>query len=599
MANSGDLGTSPTSQYKAAGDLLAAVVALNNEMQNTAQRSCYEPYLLKLKMAVMPYRPNLGYDLHTRISFTDSQASDHLRPLMPADLAAMQPEAIKQAQQMRQSNPCLGKAHVPVVVPLLAADDLQMATRAKANEEALQIGLAVNLMVHGVGASASANKVNQTLHAILSNEMSSSLTVSREIDNTLYVRIAAGNVASGEPSLVGQTYDILVLLLVPHGYFAGDRETTISIASLTEFRNALTGDILAGRSAPALLERATPLVGPFLGDTGKTVWAQMSDGEKVGVIQKLVEPVQRGNYADFLKGLTTTGKVHPDPEHPDDRTKDVVQPLFNAGYGSILWTSLGVLTSDSAFKTTLVELPRPAKIRTSPQDAFVMDDGKDNAIAVLNGIAGYSAGSLRPTLHVVPLDKNKKPQSVVIVPTQSAAFDNGSQALTLTFPSLTKLGITDTAIDGNTIDLALAPCDASKLLCPSFDKGQPSVSYVAHVVKATPNSTKPAAFTITAASPIVVIQKDSEGVGHASVTVAKLPATETATMAISGTDVQTATDAKGVALPLTSDGYTVSANGTYTFGFHNLSKDDVISFTGTEVKNGAKLGTTPLTLRAK
>jgi hypothetical protein len=595
MANSGDLGVDPVLQYKAANYLYQSVQLLNREVQAAATRKCYEPYVVKLKLAVMPYRPNLGYDLHTRISFNDTGEAGHFGPLDAVGFAKVPANDQTVYNQMRSSDACIGEGHVPIVVPMLAADDLQMATRSKAVEEAQQIGLALNFMIHGVGGNAGFNKANQRLNAILNNELSSSLTISREADNTLYIRIGANNVASGEPSLIGQTYDIALLLLVPHGFFAGEGATTVGISTFTEFRDATNGAVLGRRTSEARIARANQLLEPFLSQVGSDVtWAQLTIGEKQWVIDRLVTPVQEGNYFNFVSALADPLAGCPGT-CPNKAT-----PLTVAFEGAApsLWTALSALIADSPFKTTLLELPDAVDIRTSTQDVFVQDDGKDNATVLITGISGYSPGSLRPVLHIVPVDDKGRSQSLVTVPVQAAGYDASARSLTLTFPSLAKLGIKKTAPNGNTLDISPTACDETKRNCPTLDGARSAVSYVAHMVATTPASKKPAAFTMAPAAPTIVIQKDGEGLGHAAIVVTKLPKGNTAAIAVAGAEVLSAVNSAGVALSLSDDGYGITSNGTYTFALRGLRDDSNVTFTGQELKNGSKLGTTPLSVRA-
>ena len=66
---SATLGLDPVLKYKAANFLLQQVQLLNEEIDNAASRSCYVPYVVKTKLAVMNYRPRLPYSVHTHIGF--------------------------------------------------------------------------------------------------------------------------------------------------------------------------------------------------------------------------------------------------------------------------------------------------------------------------------------------------------------------------------------------------------------------------------------------------------------------------------------------------------------------------------------------------
>lgn len=589
-APTGDLGIDPVLQYKAANYLYQSVQLLNREVQAAAQRSCYEPYVVKLKLAVMPYRRNLGYDLHTRIGFFPNTEKNPYGPLSQENAPAF--------ASIRATEACKGLGHVPVAVPLLAADDLQMAVRAKAIEEAQQIGLALNAMVSGVGVAAGANRLNQTLRGILNHDLSSSLTVSRETDNTLYVKIAANNAASGEPSLVGQTYDVAVLLLIPRRFFAEDTATTVAVTTYTEFRNAFDGSVLARRSEQALVARATGLLIPFLQTAAqRDVWTGVGFDDQLAFIRRVSGPLQRGDYAAFL-----TAVAGPVGHCGAPCAGPAVQRLFEDdqafALGQTLWTALSAVNADSAFKSSVVELPRPAPITTAEQDIFLQDDGKEVATAVVSGLGGYTAGSLKATLRITPLDAAGKAQSLVVVPAQAMAFDPAMQALTLTFPSLAKLGLRKTSSSGSSLELALAPCDRARRLCPALNGAAGAASYAVRVVAASAAAAKSAGFSLTAATPTIVIQKNSEGLGHAALKITKLATGRAAVLSTSGAEVLSVVDASGAIVPTTIDGHQVNQNGTYTFAFRGLRDDATVTITGQETSNGAKVGTTLVNLRA-
>ena len=69
------LSLDPLLKYKAAYYLnQEEVQLLNQEIDNAAVRECFEPYVVKLKLAVMTYRPHLAYSVHTRVAFVPQQS---------------------------------------------------------------------------------------------------------------------------------------------------------------------------------------------------------------------------------------------------------------------------------------------------------------------------------------------------------------------------------------------------------------------------------------------------------------------------------------------------------------------------------------------
>jgi hypothetical protein len=305
-ALAGSLSVDPVVKYKAAAYLNQEVQLLNQEIDNAAVRECFVPYVVKLKLAVMNYRPYLAYSIHTRISFvsestgeappTSSEVLQAAKVLRAAGLLAPGKgpapaaeaevfsedqksrllQAAKQVQAASVAPKCLDTSHTPVVVPFLVADDMQVALKSQASEVAKQIAFALNFMIHGVGGNAGLNNVSAALTSISSQDLSSALTVARDNDSTLYIHIAPNNQASGQPSLVGQTYDVAVLLLVPRRYFVrrGDEldPARMSLVTYTEFRDASSGERLAVRPDDRYLADLDRVVAPFLGS--RTHWWQ-------------------------------------------------------------------------------------------------------------------------------------------------------------------------------------------------------------------------------------------------------------------------------------------------------------------------------------
>ena len=583
MTNGGDLGVDPVLQYKAANYLQQAVQLLNTEILHAATRRCYVPYVTKLKVAVMSYQPDMGYDLHTRISFFRHEP----------DTAAAAP-AVAAAANSCPTTP----SGIPVVVPLLAADDLQMATKAKAIEEAQQIGLALSAMVHGVGASASFNKVNQKIQAILNNQMSSSLTVSQESENTLYVRIAASNLASGQPSLVGQTYDIAALVLVPYGYLS-DADPLLDISSYTEFRNANDGTILPGGDHSAIVTRADRMAKLFLTEmTGsQDRWNALIDSDKYCAAVTLGHLIQASRYEGFVAQLHGSFANAPCMSEAGKTFFFYSDEATAKAYSHTLWANLSSLLADNSIKTSLLRLPRTPSVHVEPTlnpDLLATDDGSASTTMMVTGVTNYAAGSLLAKLVVVqpgtPAVKKLPavPAVTYTIPASTMTYDATVQVLGITFPSLKKLGITAGSGEQK---LVLTPnsCTDTQMPCPTLNGGSTAVNLDTKVVTTSGATTTPAAFTLTSLSPSIVVQKDSTG--QALIKLAKLPSKESAVISVTG-GVTAVHDPAGATVSLGSDGYTLAANGVYTFDFKNLMRGASVTFSGQEMKGTTKLGTT-------
>jgi len=584
MANSGNLDIDPVLQYKAANYLQQSVQLLNNEIQKVAQRTCYIPYVVKLKLAVMPYRPNMGYDLHARMSFFRDDAALSTNAVVPLTSYAL-------------GDGCKYTSLVPVVVPLLAADDLQMAANARSIEEAQQIGLALSAMINGVGGNAGFNKANQKMQAILNNQLSSSLTVSLVNENTLYVRVAASNAASGQPTLTGQTYDVAVLVLVPRTYFADTGPVTMNIDTYSEFRNSNTGDILAPTTDRSIIDRMDRTMRLFLArsDPARFArWGTLSDGQKICVAQALSARIQNSDFDGFRASMAT----------PLDKCEAPKGAKFidfgmnsDAISGRVFWTAMSALLADNSIKTSRLELPGAAQVNIPYQEALIIDDGSSNATVVLQGIVGYRPGSLIAHLDL-PKPGAPKGSKMAIdyinIPPSSINYSPLAQTLTLTFPSLKKLGLS-VGSPNDVLVFAPMPCDPATL-CPRLNgekAGGNSYGLGVKYAALSSASNTPAAFSLTSLSPTIVVKR--EATGYAQVKLSKLPKGETAVVNPS-VGASSVIDPTGTVVPLSDDGYVLKQNGVYIFNFGNLSAPGAVVFPAQEMKGTVKLGTANLTI---
>ncbi len=127
-APSGALGLDPGLKYEAANYLLQKVQLLNQQIDNAAARSCFVPYVVKLKLAIMNYRPRLPYSVHAHIAFNYNGAlnSETRRSVdYPGGLTKASNELAPECHQFGVN---------PAVIPFLAADDLQIALHSRAAE---------------------------------------------------------------------------------------------------------------------------------------------------------------------------------------------------------------------------------------------------------------------------------------------------------------------------------------------------------------------------------------------------------------------------------------------------------------------------------
>jgi hypothetical protein len=577
VALTGDAGLDPILKYQAAAALYQAVQLMNREVQLAASRRCFMPYLVRLKLTVVPYRRNLPYDLHARISFFSDNATLSKSP--SPQLSQGSPEGPLTIETRPASPPprsatsaskdgCDNAKELPQVLPLLVTDDLERALKLRAVETARQIGLALSFMYQGVGGSLGANRVTQALDAISGQDINTRLTVTRLSDNTLYTRIGAAYQATAGAALVGQTNDISLILLVPRGYFGDDAAPapSIDVYAFTEFRDAIGGTVLGDRPASSLLPLVDAALERVIGGRYPDVfaaWRATPVATRETIARKLAGAIQRSHYGDFAKVLSETQLV--------DRHGTPVAVATGGGssrslgeaivdYHLAFWTSLTGILADSPFKTAFVELPRPPSIVLPEQTALVLDDTKDRAQVHLQSLRGLPNRWLVATLAIKT--KDTPPQARHLVP-QAIGFDPATRVLTLTFPSPARWGLAQ--VDAAVSELLLAVNCPPTLLCGTVDRARFPVSY------ATPKAADAAPGVSATAEVTQIVAKD--GAGSAVVTVDKLE-DDHILLTVTGAEVRAVTDAGGARLPVAKRQVKVLKGqaGPLTFELFNLHR---------------------------
>jgi hypothetical protein len=656
-ALSGGLSLDPVLTHKAAAYLNQEVQLLNQEIDNAAVRECFVPYVVKLKLAVMNYKPYLAYSVHTRISFApgtngeyppvDAELKKAALTLRAAGLLdvpkapsveagasdkekqekeAQYKEALKDAAQKVQlahtDARCLLLDHTPVVVPFLVADDMEVALKSRATQVAQQIAFALNLMVHGVGANAGLNNLNASLTAVSSQDLSSTLTVSRDNDSTLYVHIAPNNQASGEPTLVGQTYDVAVLLLVPRRYFLwrGTRfdPANISLVSYTQFRDATSGDILPRRPDNDLVTDLNRTLEPFISadDERQSWWKGLKPTDQINNATPLLEAIVAGSSDKFQAHLSGGEKCE---GKTDKEVRDSL--CFDGALAPSLWVGLSSVLSDNSYKSASFEAPIPPKMTVPSQNLLVSDDKTHPIQVAIGRVGGTSAASFAAHLDVVTQTPPGK--SVVSIPATTLVLDPTAHVLTLTFPSLGKSGISlpepppvpppahppapkaGTIVPDdsrNTVLIERVNCDPYKALCPDLEAEDNAVEHppdgtevhpeirlpvqFASMAKGTPNSIAKLA---AAGSSIAIDRNASTGALPLLVTLpTPLPAGETFALTVSGAPVVSAVDSSNKALKFDKNGYGLLSTGSYTIQFINLTPGGTVTVSLQAFKDAGK-----------
>ena len=339
----------------------------------------------------------------------------------------------------------------PAVIPLLVADDVQVALKSRAAEAASQLAFGLSALMHGTGIAANATSLRESLTAISNHDLTSTLTVGRESESSLYALITPNHQASNQAALVSQTYDIAVLLLIPRYYF-GDvidpQSPIISVSTFSEYRDATTGKILVVDTTQALAEQADRVIPRYLTSDGHNVWRGLSIDEKAHEAERLADAVRGGLPLVFISRIRCEKEIDPktnvDNTYPTKLCNWSGNPTsyIVRGYTGPLWVAAGSFLDYDVGKRALFQAQLPSPIKVPTQQVLLSDDGTHPMQAVLGGVSGRSAARIAAFLEVTPFDnKTWKDQPPVMIPAQSLALDANAHTLTLTFPSLKKLKI--------------------------------------------------------------------------------------------------------------------------------------------------------------
>lgn len=709
------LALDPVLKYKSAYYLNQTVQLLNQEIDNVARRRCYIPYVVRLKLAVMPYQPALSYSAHAHIAFLSGEHANgrapdpslnlapECLPLIPATkkpdqtfldnatiaiMAAAQQKDYEAQTQLNIANDALKagskkpagdqtmlqaavdkatatkaataqaildladvakaagsvtfKKQLPIVVPLLAADDLDVAMRSQSSETARQLGFALNFMIHGIGGSAGANAVKQQLQTLANQDLSSALTISRDNDNTLYVEIAAANTASGLPTLIGQTYDVAVLLLVPRSYFGGIhpgsdlQPAKIGFVSSTDFRDATDGKILSIGKWSGYLDRFDQILKPYANNNLRKYWKSIRPAEtKIGLIVNALDLLQQADYDKYLDtyfseedfdALKSTNNCNIDQKN---------YRCFPSRAAPAIWAGLIAINDDSPNKYGLFEAPIPLPIKIPAQTVLLSDDGSSPIQAVVGNVTAQSVASLTATLHFTPSTKvdqskdctttnttdlnsaenkdatlilaGKAPKYVnqlrlhkctqvqdpaqkeFAIPMTIGALNLAGHTLALTMPSLGKMNIKGFAGTGNIV-FTTDSCNLARDVCATLDPASapetPAKPGEAQVDAQLYVNTPPTpGLTVAPGSGPIVIGQGGTGALPFMIGGALAAGDDGAYLTVSGADLVSVLATSTSAAPIvTKAGFKLTINTAYTLNLANLTPGATVTV---KVQGGA------------
>jgi hypothetical protein len=434
----------PVLQYQTALALFQEVRTLNRYVRAAAMRYCFEPYVVRLQIGVTPYAKRQPYDVLTRVGF------------FPADidrgpLLGEGPRADRNRPETTK-NPCdFFSRDNPRIVPLLVTDNLELTRQQRTQDVVRQLRLALTGAVQGVAADANLQRLTDALEAVAGNSLNSITSVTRLSDNTVQARFGAVNDPSVDTdwgrSMVPRNYNVTLLMLVPRS-IAENELPRVAMIAKTEMRDVRTGALLPPGREKAALARLPEIVRTYK----LRGWEGLDDDELYRRFARLGLLVLANDTEPFCAEVQDVLGI------PDNaRRKDCLRADGRAAQADVgaaftpaaVWAELAGLVSSFDLHSSSVQLPRSLKASTPPEQTVVLLDDRERATrARLRNGASFAAEEVVALLSVTtakPLEGGPKDLRTYDLTAEGVAIvpHGDYRDLVLTFPSLTKFGLTN------------------------------------------------------------------------------------------------------------------------------------------------------------
>ncbi|MBY6263718.1 hypothetical protein EI613_17610 [Azospirillum sp. 412522] len=412
------IDTDPVLQYSAATALLQEVRLLNSYVENAALFSETIPYLVRLQLSAMPFARNEPYDLYADLSFFPDYDPD------------------KNDTKLEQP---------PLVIPLLATDNLTTTQRSRAVDLVRQYGLALGGSTPGVAAQAELKRLSDDLKSVIGRDLDSVFTVARLADNSIRVRMGAVAQPEAGHAMVPRTHNVTLLVMVPKAY-EKSKPVKLSIYGTYDLRHTDDGVRL-------------PVVDTNIRQRTLTALRHYKCGQKNG---KMLDDKAFSDWSDELTGLVTSGQW-------EEYNKQLLRADglgCEPGVRQPLWHSLTTIMSTEGEVSVHFEVPpakqKPPTVLPAAQVASLLDDGRSATRVQFYG------GSGEPESARIEIGGVSLPASEI---------KRVNNELTLVFPSLRAWGVSGQAARAR-VRLVCGACLAPQVNAPLCASAQPPPAQV-------------------------------------------------------------------------------------------------------------------------
>lgn len=462
---SGIIDKDPLLVRKNAISLLQSVRLLNRSIEDAVTRTNHKAFVVTLQHTLMPYARQQPLDAFaTTIFFTPTSVDGSAKPY-PTSLKSMKPDG-SVSNQVNNQVDCKKSIRFgnPVVVPLLATDNLEASSQNRSSNFIRQFGLGVSAVVEGVNGQFSVDRFKQNVESIAGEDLNSIVTVGSISENAVRVRFGAMNQGSTRYAMVPRNYNIHLLVLVPECH-AIKEKAMLQIMNRTGFKNAQTGEELASRSQRDVRRKLKEAINSL-----------ELDRDTRGKVREQQETLLNHMLADEYHEFV-----------------DLVTELNIAEKAQPLWLELTEIRLGSKYSGTVFQLPRPKGSPPAPEFYSQSVLLYDNGVQGKTKIFGNNLGGSR-------FHSSFKYGDLKIV-SSSAEVSSGKDHISITYPSLQPLGMETP--DQNMVKSFSVVCAPQQCggEAPNFEK--------IHVVfKKTPVVSK---INVRVPSTHIVADKDSQG----------------------------------------------------------------------------------------
>jgi len=472
------LGLEPRLQYQAATSLYQEVQILNRYILDVAQRSGYDPYLVRLQIALMPQRRNLPLDTYVNLTFFASDGSEEATPKST------------------------------LVVPLVATDSHEDTLASQTAQAIRAIGASLKSLQQ-VGVGIDVGNLSQNLEELVGHNINSTFGLGRLSDNSIRVRVGALQGAKGF-SMVPRTESVTILVMVPKAKAESNNphDRLIHVISMSQFVDTNTGvglqtKLITHDEQDVQTLRADYLPPPPEKKDLKRVRNRSISDDKFGTWWNYV---LENRLDKFSKEL-------------DELVCDELQagPLYCTNgkyrYKEQLWAEIASLQLGYTVDTLRFEVPRTPPAELFPEQAVVLtDDGARFAYARVYYGAGLRSSDLCAALRI-PRREAKPGGQASLLAAQQISLDGGGRQAVFRFDSLAALGLAPSApAQGNGLELLVAQDPSTSECWKKFAKASDSTAFKYSTVdyRLQPTTaTQSAGFTIAAATGFLTPAQDT------------------------------------------------------------------------------------------